>query len=436
MRRLFGLLLAYGRDRRMRFGSRAELERYQAKKLRTFMQRLSRASPYFLPWAAEPLAQWPLMDKAIMMQHFDTLNTAGLQLEQVLEQALRAEHSRDFTPTVRGITVGLSSGTSGQRGVFVVSAAEKAQWAGLMLSRALPAGLFAGERVALFLRANSNLYTAVRNRWLAFEFFDLFQPFEQQAASLAHYAPTIIVAPAQVLRELAIKVLAGELALAPQRVISVAEVLEPQDRVLIVQAFGSVHQIYQATEGFLASTCAHGVLHLNEEYVHVEPEWLDEAQQRFVPIITDFTRFTQPIVRYRLNDILVMRKTPCPCGRVTRALDAIEGRCDDLLWLPGVQAARVPVFSDVLSRALAQALPPTADYRLVHQGSADLTLEVALPSPELEAVQAHVTRAMLGLGVDIDQLRWTLNQQAPVYQAGAKRRRIVRQAGSETHTRA
>ncbi len=92
------------------------------------------------------------------------------------------------------------------------------------------------------------------------------------------------------LRELAIAVLAGELAVRPKRVISVAEVLEPQDRALIERAFGPLHQVYQATEGFPASTCEHGVLHLNEEFVHIEPEWLDDEQRRFVPVITDFSR--------------------------------------------------------------------------------------------------------------------------------------------------
>ena len=73
-----------------------------------------------------------------------------------------------------------------------------------------------------------------------------------------------------------------KLCISPDALIAMI-VTEAQDRALIVQAFGAVHEIYQATEGFLASTCEHGVLHLNEEYVHVEPQWLDREQRRFVP---------------------------------------------------------------------------------------------------------------------------------------------------------
>ena len=46
----------------------------------------------------------------------------------------------------------------------------------------------------------------------------------------------------------------------------------------------------------------------------LKKEYLDD--NRFYPIITDFKRTSQPIYRYRLNDILVEEKSPCPCGSV------------------------------------------------------------------------------------------------------------------------
>jgi len=429
MMRLVWLLRSYWRTRQLRFTNRAQLEAHQRRQLARFTDTLCARSRYFAPYRKLPLEQWPSMDKALMLEHFDAMNTAGVRLAPAMEAAMAAERSRDFTPAVGNITVGLSSGTSARRAVFAVSPREKAQWAGVMLAKALPDGLFSGERVALFLRANSNLYTAVRSPWLTFSFFDLFQPFDSLCAALVVYQPSVIVAPAQVLRQLALGVIAGRLALAPKKVISVAEVLEPQDRALIVQAFGAVHEIYQATEGFLASTCEHGVLHLNEEYVHVEPQWLDTEQRRFVPVITDFTRITQPIVRYRLDDILVARSTPCPCGRATRAIDGIEGRCDDMLVLPSARDGdTVAVFADVLTRALAQALPPDADYRLVQQGDAGLLLHAALDEAELAALREHLATVLHGLGVDVERLEWTLSGTLPAFDPTKKRRRIMRRA--------
>ena len=37
---------------------------------------------------------------------------------------IKSEENRDFSPTIKGITVGLSSGTSGNRGVFLASEKE------------------------------------------------------------------------------------------------------------------------------------------------------------------------------------------------------------------------------------------------------------------------------------------------------------------------
>ena len=432
MKRIVWLLLSYWRTRRLRFTSRAQLDAYQQGQLARFIATLCQRSAYFAPYRKLPLAQWPTMNKALMLEHFDAMNTEGVTLAQAMDAAMAAEQSRDFTPAVGDITVGLSSGTSSRRAVFTVSPREKAQWAGVMLAKALPDGLFSGEKVALFLRANSNLYTAVRSPWLTFAFYDLFEPFDSLCARLAQYQPSVIVAPAQVLRQLALRVLDGSLALAPKKVISVAEVLEAQDRALIVQAFGAVHEIYQATEGFLASSCEHGVLHLNEEYVHVEPQWLDAEQRRFVPVITDFTRITQPIVRYRLDDILIARATPCPCGRATRSLDGIEGRCDDMLLLPSLPPAHggapVAVFADVLTRAFAQALPPDADYRLVQAGAAALQLHAALDAAGLAALRAHLATVLRGLGVDADSLAWTTSGDLPPFDPTMKRRRIRRLA--------
>ncbi|MGK5078150.1 F390 synthetase-related protein [Janthinobacterium sp. HLX7-2] len=430
MKRIVWLLLAYWRTRRLRFAGRAQLERYQQKQLASFIATLCARSSYFAPYRSLPLAQWPTMNKALMLEHFDAMNTAGITLAQAMDAAMAAEHSRDFTPAVGDVTVGLSSGTSSRRAVFTVSPREKAQWAGVMLAKALPDGLFSGERVALFLRANSNLYTAVRSPWLTFAFYDLFQPFDALCAQLVQYQPSVIVAPAQVLRQLALGVIEGKLALAPKKVISVAEVLEAQDRALIVQAFGAVHEIYQATEGFLASSCEHGVLHLNEEYVHVEPQWLDVEQgeqRRFVPVITDFTRITQPIVRYRLDDILIARATPCPCGRATRAIAGIEGRCDDMLVLASMRAGEtISVFADVLTRAFAQALPPDADYRLLQSGVAALQLHAALDVAGLAALRDRLEGVLRALGVAVERLAWTVSDTLPPFDPTMKRRRIQR----------
>lgn len=418
----------YFRIRRQRFASREALEAYQVKQLRRFSQKVLANSPWFQRYASQPMATWPLMDKSRMMAHFDAMNTQGLSRDALIACALDSEHDRDFSRKTGKFSVGLSSGTSGQRGLFVVSPQEQQLWAGGILAKMLPDGLFAGERVALFLRANNNLYQSVNNRWLSLIFYDLFQPFLSHTKRLTQQSPTMIVAPAQVLRALALAVMRGELQLNVKKVISVAEVLDEQDRQLLQQVFGQVGEVYQATEGFLASSCSEGTLHLHEEFLYIEPQWIDG--RRFTPIITDFTRRTQPIVRYRLDDVLVVSEQQCPCGNPARAISHIEGRSDDQLRLPGRDGGDQVIFADLCSRVLATSLPLTADYRLVQQGDSHLHLTADCSVSELQQCRDALVLMFQQQGIDTDLLSWQLDGIPVIPQFDRKRRRLIRQGST------
>lgn len=112
------LLWRYFRTRRLHFTDRQALENWQAKRLHLFRQNTLSKSLWFQRYLALPFNQWPLMDKALMMTHFDEMNTAGLKRDELLACAMRSEQSRDFKPCVGKFSVGLSSGTSGRRGLF------------------------------------------------------------------------------------------------------------------------------------------------------------------------------------------------------------------------------------------------------------------------------------------------------------------------------
>lgn len=415
--RLLPLLAVYRHARRLRFTDRSALEQYQQRQLQRFFAHTLSRSPYFSGYLKKPFAEWPQMDKALMMQEFDRMNTVGLCRDEAMALALQAEGSRDFSPTIKGISIGLSSGTSGMRGLFAVSPREQATWAGIMLAKMLPDGLLCGERVALFLRAGSNLYQAVETPCLSFAYYDLFRPFEELLAEAERQQPTIVVAPAQVLAALAAAANEGRVRLKPKKVVSAAEVLGAAEREFVRNVFPNLHEVYQATEGFLAATCAHGRLHLNEEFVYFEREWLDD--ERFVPVITDFTRQTQPIVRYRLNDVLAAAAEPCPCGSVCAVLSRIEGRCDDALVF-----GRTILFADTVSRAIAQILPWNRDYRLTQHGHT-LTLQADLSAGQWQEFTIHLNTFFASQGVAPEQLIWRLNDGAPAVDFTKKRRRIV-----------
>ncbi|WP_159881175.1 F390 synthetase-related protein [Paenibacillus puerhi] len=423
----------YGR----RWTDRAAFERWQQAKVLSHIERIREASPFYRElWAGLSTADWqafPMIDKQAMMEAFDRLNTAGIRKDEAFQLALTAERTRDFTPAIGDITVGLSSGTSGSRGLFLVSRSERLAWAGHVLARMLPGSLLGTHRIAFFLRADSNLYGTVQGGRLDFQFYDLLDPLGRHLTRLDVQRPTLLVAPPSMLRLLAEAVEAGRLQIRPKRVIAVAEVLEELDRQMIESAFGSgLHQVYQCTEGFLGATCRYGTLHLNEDIVCVQKEYLDEGTGRFVPIVTDFSRFAQPIVRYRLNDVLTERSRPCPCGSVYLPIERIEGRCDDVFHLPACEGGgTVAVFPDSISRAIIAASEEVKAYHVVllEEGAMEVALEVGVEA-SLADVQESVAQSLGGLcarvGCRLPELRFRPYEFAP---GARKLRRVERRSG-------
>lgn len=413
----------------LRFTDRETLLRWQAAKLRRFLARELPRTGFYRELAGRPLEELPIVDKRAVLARFHDFNTRGVTLEEARAVALRAERSRDFRPTLGDLTVGLSSGTSGTPGLFLVSGEERARWAGLVLARLLDPPvlrrLLDPRRpplaLSFFLRASSNLYTTVASRRLRFAFHDLVDGLDRHVAALNAAPPDVLVAPATVLRRLADEVTAGALRCRPLQVVSVAEVLEEPDAQAIRAAFGApLRQVYQCTEGFLGSTCAAGRLHLEEEHVHVAPEWLDPERRRFHPVVTDFTRTTQLVVRYRLDDVLRAGAGACPCGRASLTLEAIEGRADEVLWRPSLRdGAPTAVFPDVIRRAMALSAAGVRDYRIEQHGPRwDVRLDAGAAA---DAVRAELSRLCRAAGVREPEVRFSPWKDQPLHE---KRRRI------------
>ena len=346
-----------------RFKNRDDLLLWQEKMWERHQRNVLVNSPFYSRYVGKPLSDWPVMGKKEHMEKFNSINTASLDRETALTIAIKSEQDRNFTPTYNGYSVGLSSGTSGNRGLFVVSENERAEWAGTIVAKILPFK-FQKQKIAFFLRANNNLYETVNSKLIAFKFFDLKDDIEDHIKALNLFKPDILIGPAQILAILA-KYQRNKLSISPSKIISVAEVLEENDKVNIESAFTlSVSQVYQCTEGFLGNTCEHGNLHLNEDIIIVEKDWIDADKTRFVPIITDFKRSTQPIIRYRLDDILVEEKEICPCGSPFTRLKKVEGRCDDIIKLTSPQGDLKEVFPDFIRNAIIASSEHIEEYQV------------------------------------------------------------------------
>lgn len=196
--------------------------------------------------AARALGDLPVVDKADVLARFADLNVRGVGLDECLAAARAAERGRDFGTTLRGLSVGLSSGTTGRQTAFLTSAASLSRVG--ESSRTLPDRLLAGARVTLVLRAGGPLYGIDGGR--VSRFVDLALDEERLLDEIRAADPTVLVAPPSVL----VAVARAGLGVHPGRVLSVAEVLDPQDAAVVEDGLGvQVDQVYQAAEGFLGA---------------------------------------------------------------------------------------------------------------------------------------------------------------------------------------
>nr|WP_309685247.1 F390 synthetase-related protein [Armatimonas sp.] len=427
-------------------GARWRFTRLEGTALTKFQDTLVRRqvafarthSPFYRQhWQGSDLSDWqalPTVDKRLMMANFTAFNTRGVDGDAAMAMALAAETSRDFRPTVPGtdLTVGLSTGTSGHRGMFLVSPQEQAAWAGTILARVLPGPIWRrrGWRVTLFHRATSNLYERVRSRRVQLHYHDLMQPLPEAVAALNAEHPHILLGPPTLLAKLADERRAGRLQIQPERVFSVAEVLEPQDAEQIAKAFelAALDQIYQCTEGLLAVSCPHHRLHIMEDLVVIQTEALGEG--RAAPLVTDLWRTTQPIIRYRLGDVLTLAPPGrCACGSSFQVIERIEGRQDDLCFFLKVSENKelVPFYPDTVRRAVLLASGQILDYavRQSQPGEACVFLELAPEAKRAlveDAVRASFTRILASYSCRPATL--TFEAQLPPRVLGAKRRRV------------
>ena len=330
--------------------SRGAFVRWQDHAVARWMSRDVRRVKFYEQ--ATDFASLQVIDKATVMGDFAAFNTVGLDAGQGWKIVKDA-------PAPKGLIVGASTGTSGNRGLFVISEVESFRWLGTLLAKAMPDMLWRRQRVAIVLPQTTTLYdSARRSGRIDLRFFALSEGPDAWRAQIESFAPTVIVAPPKILRHFA----ETGFALAPRRVFAAAETLDPPDRPVIEAAFGPLRQIYMATEGLLGVSCAHGTLHLAEDSTKFEFESVGDGLVS--PLITTFRRTTQIMARYRMNDLLRLCDAPCPCGSPLQAVAEIVGRMDDVFRFDG----GVIVTPDVLRNAVLNADRHIDDFRLVQRG--------------------------------------------------------------------
>lgn len=377
--------------------SERDIRDYQWRELNRLIRYAAAHSPYYasiLP--REGLSSWaayqdlPIMDKTTLMTHFDGINTHGLTRDAIERYAVEKERQKDYLGYYQDrFVVGLSSGTSGNKGLFLTDKALTQRLPFVFLARS---GLRLRDlpfRILFCLRVFSQGFADINAPGVSLHYVATMTPIDEVKSAIVQRRINILMAPPSFVRLLLVHAssLKGQL----KTIVCYAEVLPKEDKARFEAQFGCrVIEIYQASEGQIASACSHGTLHINEDLVIAElvDDQGQPVTQAGIPgqlIITNLVNTVQPLIRYRMNDWLVLREG-CPCGSHFRAIDHVIGRQDDVMVFTDKHGRIHPVFPDLMSRWIITFDPRIREFKVIQPAIGVLRVRIDTRPVEVEEV--------------------------------------------------
>lgn len=364
--------------------TRQQLEAHQIRALHLMREYAYARSPFYKRFhkglASRSLQELPVLTKALVMEHFDELVTDRAVCLRDVEAYLAAPH--DDERFLGRYWVNATSGSTGQRGLFIFG---RAEWTTILASYArvyawggaLP-GLTHRIKMAVVSTTtpwhqSAQVGATVQSWWTPTLRLDAASPTEVIVERLNAWQPETLVAYASTADLLAKEQIAGRLHITPRAVFTASEVLTRQMRQRMAQAWSRQPlNVYGATESAtIAAECdQHRGLHLFEDLVITEV--VDEHDRPAPPgapgekvLITVLFSRTQPLIRYEMSDQVQIATSPCPCGRPYACLETIQGRVEDILHFPAVTGGWVAVHPNVFHNVLD--LIPVTGWQIVQR---------------------------------------------------------------------
>jgi phenylacetate-coenzyme A ligase PaaK-like adenylate-forming protein len=378
-RRLAELFKALALKRRLRAReswSRPEIEALQRRRLKETVAHATTRSRFYRDLYASlpdpenaPLDRLPVVSKEQLMGRFDDWVTDSRLKLPALQEHLETFEGPDgyYLGRYRVLT---TSGSSGPKGVFVLSSAEwslvQAQLLRVMdvvgvgfrfrLGRRMKcAAIGAGRPLHVSYRTAASVDVGA-TKLLTLK---ATTPLPELVEALNDFQPDWLNSYPSVASLLADEQLGGRLNISPSRVSTVAELRTQDMAERMTAAWGTrPFDIYWTTEaGILGLECEQHRLHAIDDELMFE---IVDESNRPVPanepghklLVTSFSRRVQPLIRYEIGDMLALSPESCSCGRPFPVLTSIEGRSDEILYLADSNGCEVPIQPSVFRSPL------------------------------------------------------------------------------------
>lgn len=336
------------------------------------------------------LANLPPTDKATLMPRFDEWVTDPRLSYQAVAR-FSGERGHIGQLFEGRYAVWKTSGTTGEMGLFVHDPFALAVYDTLFAARAWPAMATAtatlkltqrGGRMACIVASEDHFagisswrHQAHTYPWLApmMRDFSVMTPLHELCQELEAWDPGQIVAYPSVLSLLAREQIAGRLNLRPAILIGGGETLDAEGKALIENAFDChLYDVYACSEcDYVAFGCEHGWLHINADWVILEPIEEDGSptplgKPSSSALLTNLANKVQPIIRYDLKDSITVKPEPCRCGSHLPAI-RVEGRVNQYLRLADLNGRIIDLLPLAVG-TLLEEIPGLRRFQVVQTG--------------------------------------------------------------------
>lgn len=427
------------------------IEKRQKKRFTEMVNYARANSPYYrelykhLPVHVEDTKLLPVTNKKELMEHFnDFVTDPEATIEKVQAFVDKPEFIGEYF--LDKYTVATTSGTTGKKGIFLIDN-RSFKVAGALGFRTLSSWLSFSDllrilkgrgRLAMVNAMGGHFASAIaavrlqKKRSKRFLVLPVSMPMHEMVEKLNQFQPILLAPYASMGSLLASEQEAGRLHINPALIVLSAEGVPEREFVCISEAFkAKVYDSYAATEcPFLSYRCRYGWLHVDSDWVVVEPVDKDykpvsPGKQSYTVLISNLANKIQPILRYDLGDSVLQKPEPCECGNPLPAI-RVQGRSSDVLTFPkdGEKVTIAPLaFSAVAAHISGIDL-----FQLVQTSPTNLRVSLKLSAgAEPELVWQKVLAELTGVLKEnrLDNITLEQAEELPEQTSGGKYREVI-----------
>lgn len=369
----------------------AQIQKLQEKKLRKLLIYAYTHSEYYHKTfeqsgitkeniAEVPLSEFPTVNKAQLLQHFDELVTVP-DLKQEELRRFDAEKKADRRPFKGKYHVVHSSGSTGKPGYFVY---DEAAWNSMLLGiiRAALWDMSMSQILKLLAEGPRIVYIAATDGRYGGAmavgdgidgvgasqlYLDIKTPLAEWVRKIQKFKPNMIIgypSAIKILGELAEK---GGIKLDVFRVISCGEPLGANLRRYLEHVFqAELINFYGASESL-----ALGVESNPKEGLILFDDMNVIEVQNGAMYLTSLYNFAQPLIRYRLTDSMTVQKPEKGSRYPFAKAVGLLGRSEDILWFEDGKGKREFLHPLAVEGFCIEGL---RDYQFVQTGKAEFEM--------------------------------------------------------------